>query len=148
MSWDTVPGRNGEGYPDPTASTALARVQHSQKGLQSKRAGEHFENMIAASLEWYKDKGVAFVEKTPEPMRPLRPPNRQGQFLACYTKAGQPDFKGTLTGGRAVVFEAKHTDSDRLQRSVISSEQEKQLDRHEKLGAECFVMVSFGFDLG
>ena len=36
MSWDTVPGRNGEGYPDPTASTALARVQHSQKGLQSK----------------------------------------------------------------------------------------------------------------
>ena len=32
MSWDTVPGRNGEGYPDPTASTALARVQHSQKG--------------------------------------------------------------------------------------------------------------------
>lgn len=50
MSWDTVPGRNGEGYPDPTASTALARVQHSQKGLQSKRAGEHFENMITASL--------------------------------------------------------------------------------------------------
>ena len=52
MSWDTVPGRNGEGYPDPTASTALARVQHSQKGLQSKRAGEHFENMITASLNF------------------------------------------------------------------------------------------------
>mgnify|MGYP001531130671 CR=1 FL=1 len=56
MSWDTVPGRNSEGYPDPTASTALARVQHSQKGLQSKRAGEHFENMITASLNWYCDK--------------------------------------------------------------------------------------------
>ena len=35
MSWDTVPGRNGEGYPDPTASTALARVQHSQKGSRA-----------------------------------------------------------------------------------------------------------------
>lgn len=114
MSWDTVPGRNGEGYPDPTASTALARVQHSQKGLQSKRAGEHFENMITASLNWYCDKGVAFVEKTPEPMKPLRKPDRQGRFLACYTKAGQPDFKGTLAGGRAVVFEAKHTDSDKI----------------------------------
>lgn len=114
MSWDTVPGRNGEGYPDPTASTALARVQHSQKGLQSKRAGEHFENMITASLNWYCDKGVAFIEKTPEPMKPLRKPDRQGRFLACYTKAGQPDFKGTLTGGRAVVFEAKHTDSDKI----------------------------------
>ena len=84
MSWDTVPGRNGEGYPDPTASTALARVQHSQKGLQSKRAGEHFENMITASLNWYCDKGVAFIEKTPEPMKPLRKPDRQGRFLACW----------------------------------------------------------------
>lgn len=115
MSWDTVPGKNREGYPDPTASTALSNIQRSQRGLQSKRAGEHFENLLAASLGWYRDKGVAFVEKTPEPMRPLRPPNRQGQFLACYIKAGQPDFKGTLTGGRAVVFEAKHTDSDRIE---------------------------------
>ena len=98
MSWDTVPGKNSEGYRDPTAATALSNVQRSQRGLQSKRAGEHFENLISASLNWYKDKGVAFIEKTPEPMRPLRPPNRMGQFLACYTKAGQPDFKGTLTG--------------------------------------------------
>lgn len=98
MSWDNVPGRNGEGYADPTAAAALSNVQRSQRGLQSKRAGEHFENLITASLNWYKDKGVAFIEKTPEPMRPLRPPNRQGQFLACYTKAGQPDFKGTPTG--------------------------------------------------
>lgn len=88
MSWDTVPGRNGEGYPDPTASTALARVQHSQKGLQSKRAGEHFENMITASLNWYCDKGVAFVEKTPEPMKPLRKPDRQGGSLLATPKPG------------------------------------------------------------
>ena len=122
MSWDYVPGKNAEGYPDPTAAAALSNVQRSQRGLQSKRAGEHFENMIAASLGWYKDKGVAFIEKTPEPMRPLRPPNRQGQFLACYTKAGQPDFKGTLTGGRAVVFEAKHTDSDRIEYNRLTPE--------------------------
>lgn len=35
---------------------------------------------------------------------------------------------------------------ERRQENVISSEQEKQLDRHMKLGAECFVMVSFGFE--
>lgn len=58
MSWDYVPGKNAEGYPDPTAAAALSNVQRSQRGLQSKRAGEHFENMIAASLGWYKDKGV------------------------------------------------------------------------------------------
>lgn len=144
MSWDMIPGKNREGYPDPTAATALANVQRSQRGLQSKRAGERFENLIAASLNWYKDKGVTYVEKTPEPMKPLRAPNRQGQFLACYVKAGQPDFKGTLTGGRSVVFEAKHTDSDRIEYSRLTDEQVEKLNTHHKLGAAAFVLVSFG----
>ena len=143
MSWDTVPGKNSEGYRDPTAATALSNVQRSQRGLQSKRAGEHFENLISASLNWYKDKGVAFIEKTPEPMCPLRPPNRMGQFLACYTKAGQPDFKGTLTGGRAVVFEAKHTDGDRIEYGRLTKEQIDSLTEHHRLGAAAFIMVSF-----
>lgn len=144
MSWDMVPGKNGEGYPDPTAATAFANISRSQKGLQSKRAGEHFENMISASLRWYEERGVACIEKTPEPMRPLRAPNRQGQFLACYVKAGQPDFKGTLTGGRSVVFEAKHTDSDRIEFGRLTNEQIGKLSTHHSLGAATFVLVSFG----
>ena len=143
MSWDMVPGKNSEGYPDPTAAAALSNVQRSQRGLQSKRAGEHFENLITASLNWYRDKGVAFIEKTPEPMRPLRPPNRLGQFLACYTKAGQPDFKGTLTGGRAVVFEAKHTDAKQIEYGRLTQEQIDSLTEHHRLGAAAFIMVSF-----
>lgn len=144
MSWDSIPGRNSEGYPDPTAATALANVQHSQRGRQSRIMGDHFEGIIAASLKWYEDKGVACIEKTPEPMKPLRAPNRQGQFLACYIKAGQPDFKGTLTGGRSVVFEAKHTDSDRIEYSRLTDEQVEKLSTHHKLGAAAFVLVSFG----
>ena len=144
MSWDMVPGKNGEGYPDPTAATAFANISRSQKGLQSKRAGEHFENMISASLRWYEERGVACIEKTPEPMRPLRAPNRQGQFLDCYVKAGQPDFKGTLTGGRSVVFEAKHTDSDRIEFGRLTNEQIGKLSTHHSLGAATFVLVSFG----
>ena len=144
MSWGMVQGKNRECYLEPTAATALSNIQRSQRGLQSKRAGEHFENLIVTSLNWYKDKGVAYVEKTPEPMRPLRPPNQQGQFLACYIKAGQPDFKGTLTGGRAVVFEAKHTDSDRIEQSRLTDEQVESLSIHHGLGAAAFVLVSVG----
>lgn len=114
-------------------------------GKRSKVAGEYWEKMIEASCDHYRRTGLAEISKTPEPMRPIKPLG-QGKFVAYYEKMAQPDYKGTLAGGRAVVFEAKHTDSDRLQRSVISSEQEKQLDRHEKLGADCFVMVSFGFE--
>lgn len=108
-------------------------------------AGEYWEAMIEASCQYFRLNGVAEIEKTPEPMKPLGRPNSRGQFLACYTKRGQPDFKGTRRGGRAVVFEAKHTDAGRMKRSVITSEQEKQLDRHAALGAECFVLVSFSF---
>lgn len=144
MSWDYIPGRNAEGYPDPTAAKALKNVQRSQQGLQSRRAGENFESMIDASLKWYELRGVACIEKTPEPMKPLRRPNRQGQFLACYVKAGQPDYKGTLTGGRSVVFEAKHTESEKIEASRLTAEQNEKLRTHHKLGAAVFVVVSFG----
>lgn len=144
MSWDYLPGKNAEGYPDPTASTALENIERQYRGKQSRAFGEHFENLISASLKWYEDKGVACIEKTPEPMKPLRAPNRQGQFLACYVKAGQPDYKGTLNGGRAVVFEAKHTDADQMKYDRLTAEQIDRLTLHHKLGAAAFVLVSFG----
>lgn len=144
--WDTVPGKNAEGYSDPTAATALANIERQYKGLQSRRAGEHFENLISASLEWYEGKGVACIEKTPEPMKPLSKPNKKGQFLACFVKAGQPDYKGTLNGGRAVVFEAKHTDSDQMKYDRLTAEQIDRLTLHHKLGAAAFVLVSFGLE--
>ena len=142
MSWDMIPGKNHEGYPDPTATTAIAHAMHSQQGRQNRHAGEYFENLIAASLNWYRDKGWALIEKTPEPMKPLRAPNKPGQFLACYVKAGQPDFKGTLTGGRSVVFEAKHTDGDKIEYGRLTEKQIESLTQHHELGAAAFIMVS------
>ncbi len=114
-------------------------------GQQNKAAGEEWERILEASCQHYRLKGEAEIEKTPEPIKQIGSKNRQGKFTACYTKKAQPDYKGTLKGGRAVVFEAKHTAGDRLQQSVVTDEQERRLDRHMALGAECFVMVSFGF---
>lgn len=120
------------------------RYRAAITGRRSRAAGEYWENMIEAACRNYRLDGLAEITKTPEPMKPLSRPNAKGQFLACFTKQAQPDYKGTLKGGRAIVFEAKHTDAERMQRSVISEEQEKQLDRHMALGAETFVLVSFG----
>lgn len=141
-----IRGKNKEGYPDPTATTALANIAREErrvKGLQSRIEGERFEKIIQTSLEWYHDKGVAYVEKTPEPMRPLSPPNDRGQFKACFVKAAQPDFKGTLIGGRAIEFEAKHTGDDRIEYSRLTAEQVDSLTDHHKLGAATYVVVSF-----
>lgn len=114
-------------------------------GSKARVNGQCFERLIDQACRFYAEAGAAKIEKTPEPMKPLRPPNRMGQFLACYTKQAQPDYKGTLRGGRAVIFEAKHTDATRIEQNRVTEEQLAALLEHEKLGAACFILVSFGF---
>lgn len=116
-------------------------------GLQSKRMGEIFETWIADSCDTYYREDVALIEKTPEPMRPIKPyDRRKGTFVAVYTKAAQPDFKGCLKSGQCIVFEAKHTDSDRIRQEAVTEEQSREFNRYEKMGAVCFVLVSLGLE--
>lgn len=115
------------------------------RGKQNKAMGALFEQMIDAACRNYRQAGIAEIDKTPEPMRPLGHQNGKGQFLACYTKKAQPDFSGTLKGGTSIVMEAKITSSDRIQQSVVLEQQAEALERHRKLGAQCFVLVSFDF---
>lgn len=137
------PRKNAEGYHDPTPYEAERRMKAQIAGRRSKVAGEHFENMISAACDYYRDRGLAKIEKTPEPMKPLGAKNRKGQFLACYTKQAQPDYGGTLKGGRSIYFEAKHTDDDRIEQRRLTQEQSDDLEAHHRLGALTFVLVSF-----
>ena len=131
-------------YSDPTAEQAIANVRRRERGLLNRQIGNAFESLIESSLDWYRESGLADVEKTPEPIKQLSAPNKRGQFLACYMKAAQNDFKGTIKGGRSVAFEAKHTEDDRISYGRVTPEQEKRLNSHYALGAATFVMVSFG----
>ncbi len=90
------------------------------RGKQARVAGGYFEAMISGSCDYYLDRGLAKIEKTPEPMKPLGAKNRKGQFLACYTKQAQPDYGGTLKGGRSIYFEAKHTDDERIEQRRLT----------------------------
>jgi len=141
--------KNAEGYQDLTAFEAINRCKDPRRQLQGKRnkvTGNYFENMISAACSFYREKNLAHIEKTPEPMKVLQPMTRQpGKFIACFEKAAQPDYKGTLQGGQAIVFEAKHTDNDRIERGRVTPEQIDCLEKHHKLGALAFVFVSFGF---
>ena len=133
-------------YNDPTAEAAIANITRKEQGLLNRRAGEIFEDMIETSLEWYREKGFADVEKTPEPIKQLSKLDSKGRFLACYEKAAQPDFKGTLIGGRSIVFEAKHTDDNKIAYGRVTPEQAKRLHTHYNMGAAAFVMVSLGLN--
>ncbi len=125
--------------------TPSKKVQNQIKGAVNRRNGQLFEGLIQSSCEKYYIDGVAYIEKTPEPMRPISKQNKNGSFTAVFEKMAQADYKGTLKGGRAIGFEAKHTEADRIKREAVSSEQEKCLDRMMEMGATCFVLVSFSF---
>ena len=84
------PRKNAEGYNDPTPYAAEKHMMAQIRGKQARVAGGYFENIISASCDYYLSRGLAKIEKTPEPMKPLGAKNRKGQFLACYTKQAQP----------------------------------------------------------
>jgi len=81
-------------------------------GRRSKASGETFERWISNACEFYLQNGWAHIEKTPEPFH-ITGKDRDGTVKGYYEKKGQPDYKGILCDGTGIMFEAKHTDSDR-----------------------------------
>lgn len=113
-------------------------------GLKAKRNGSNFEMAIERACAYYKKMGIAHIQKTPEPMKQIATLNaRLGHFKAHYIKKAQPDFAGTLKGGKSVVFEAKNTDSTNLPFDRISRQQALDLDYHSFLGAQTFILIGF-----
>lgn len=124
-------------------TTSTASIYRSMTGARSRAEGAAFENLINDACLYYLNRGEADIEKTPEPMKPLGGADRSGRFLACYTKQAQPDYKGILRGGRAVTFEAKHTDSGKLTQDRVSDAQSLHLDSTERFGGVAFVLCYF-----
>lgn len=108
-------------------------------GRRNRTQGKAFEEMIRSACDYYRTHGIADIQKTPEPMKVLESLPR-GRFIACFEKRAQPDYKGTLYGGRAVMFECKETATDKLMQDVVTPEQAHELDRQQKFGAQCFVL--------
>lgn len=96
--------------------------------------GHFFEDYIKAACALYSRQGRAEIDKTPEPFRVLEK-LKDGIFKGRFTAPAQPDFQGTLAGGRSIVFEAKYTTTDRLKFDVLTDEQQDALERHHRRGA-------------
>lgn len=112
------------------------------QGAVSKAQGKKFEDRLDKSFAYYRAHGFAIIEKTPEPMRPVKNLGN-GRFEAFFEKKAQPDYKGTIKGGRTVMFEAKFTGIDRMEQSRVLKGQADYLDQHQELGARCYVIAGF-----
>ena len=109
-----------------------AKLRRSYQGAVSRAQGAQFEQAIAGACDLYREKGMADIEKTPEPMRPIKR-LAEGRFVAIFEKQAQPDYKGTLAGGQAVMFEAKSTATDRITQDRVTEDQAERLTRCAKL---------------
>lgn len=121
----------------------------SLRGSQNRAEGELFEQLIEKSCEYYRTKDIAFIEKTPEPFRVTRSLGN-GRFEGHFAKQAQPDFKGVIKqygcyGGKAIVFDAKATRTDRIPTSALTAEQIKELEIYSECGAFTGVLMCFGF---
>lgn len=118
-----------------------ARQQYQNKVNNAQ--GHFFEGYIKAGCVFYAERERAAIDKTPEPFRVLEK-FAGGIFKGRFTAAAQPDFQGTLDGGRSIVFEAKYTTTDRMKRDVLTQNQQGALARHAQHGAIAAVCVGIG----
>lgn len=138
-------GMSIEEYKNTILQENEGKIKSFQRQLQGKinhGFGQNFEEQVESICEVYKMKGIAIIEKTPEPMKILKH-IENGHFETIFTKSAQPDFKGTLKGGKTVVFDAKFTEKDRIRYQVLSDFQREALLNYNKLGAIAFVLVGF-----
>lgn len=110
--------------------------------LSSKSIGNTFEEILDFSCDYYRKKGIACIQKTPEPFKAIKV-LEGGRVMGFYTKKAQPDYKGVLKNGQCIIFEAKATMKDCIKQQAVSDVQTKVLDEYEAMGAQCFIMACF-----
>lgn len=132
----------GKSYPQ---SKGRGKVDAKYRSMKNNAVGHIFENGIRTACRWYSEKGVAEVVKVPEPFRVLQK-DTKGIFKGRFTERAEPDFQGTLSNGRAIVFEAKYTSTDTIRQGVVTQRQAEALERHYQLGALVGVCVGIRED--
>ena len=106
--------------------------------------GRLHEAMIEGACRAYQTKGRAYILKVPEPFRVITKNRGRGIATVQFTAHAQPDFVGVLKDGRAIAFEAKHTDTDKLHQRVVTPTQAAALQKISDLGGIAGVVAGIG----
>lgn len=117
------------------------KLSQQYKNRMNNAQGQHFEREILAGCRMYEQHKIAVIDKTPEPFRVTKKNHKTGEFTGRFSTHAQPDFQGTLHGGRSIMFEAKRTSKDRITRNVLTDTQMEVLEKHNRQGALCGVCI-------
>ncbi len=104
--------------------------------------GRALEELLENINAIYRQKGIAVIHKVPTAWLPIR--DRRGKITtAKVDKKASVDFLGVYAG-RAVAFDAKHTDGQRMRWDRLEEHQMAFLDAWAAAGGISFVLVGFG----
>lgn len=120
----------------------MNREERSFRSLKNNAQGHFFEMAIEQACNYYREKGIANIHKTPEPFRVLKK-IQGGKFTGQFIKRAEPDFKGVFMTGQAIVFECKYTSKNKIQKSVLSKNQNAELERNSNLKSITAVCICF-----
>ncbi len=115
-------------------------------GYLAKKHGQYFESLVEQACAHYQRIGMADIHKQNEPVKQLTGLDSKGHFKACYSKKSGVDFGGNLRNGKAVYFECKHTEKDRILRSAVADHQAEYLERKEQMNCIAFVLLQIQGD--
>ena len=118
------------------------KPENQIRGWKNRAEGKAFEDRLDRSFAYYAERGFALIDKTPEPFKIIKRLEHT-RFIGCFLKKAQPDYKGTVKGGRSVIFEAKHTTSDRIEQDRVSDVQADYMTKASALGARCYVLAGY-----
>ncbi len=118
------------------------KPENQERGKKNRAEGKAFEALIDRSFDYFNGKGFCQIDKTPEPMKIIKRLSNV-RFIACFLKKAQPDYKGTVKGGRSVMYEAKYTSRVRAEQSIVNEVQTDYMDKAASLGARCFILLGF-----
>ena len=114
------------------------------RAAMSNGRGRVHEQLIEGACRAYAGEGRAYILKVPEPFRVITKNRGRGIATVQFTARAQPDFVGVLKDGRAIAFEAKHTDSGRLLERAVTPTQAAALQRFADLGGAAGVCAGIG----
>ncbi|MCK9576275.1 MAG: Holliday junction resolvase RecU [Clostridia bacterium] len=123
------------------------KTKSSITNSKNRRTGASSESMLESMFDYQFKLGNMYIQKTPEPTKCIKNIGK-GKFISIYTGKSQPDFKGTVKGGRCIIIESKHTTTGKIMMSCIDSsknDEKMYLCNYETMGALCFVAVMFDY---
>ena len=115
-----------------TSDLDQAKAWQRYRNRQSNGFGKNFERFISMACDYYRDNNLADISKVDEPFRVVKLIGN-GRFVGQFTRKANPDFEGTLAGGRSICFECKYTSKDKISHSVVTKRQAAVLDMKYRL---------------